>query len=64
MVYDLIDNTWSKSHRGALGKQKAFPSVLQEPNKPELSHDLDGLHHCSLSQPESIRKGSASARHG
>ena len=49
MVDGLGDGAYNKSHHDGLGNEKVFPSVLEEPDKPELSHTPDGLHCCSLS---------------
>ena len=54
-VDGLDDNAWNKSHRGALDEQKVFPSVLEELDEPELSHDPDGLRHRQQSRPEPRR---------
>ena len=40
-VDDLDDDAWNKSHRGVLDEQKVFPSVLEELDEPEPSHDPD-----------------------
>ena len=45
----------SKSHHD-VWDNKVFPSVLEEPDEPELSHTLNELHCHSLSQPESRRR--------
>ena len=49
MVYDLGDSACDKFHHDGLDNKKVFPSVLEEPDKPELSHTPCKLHRCSLS---------------
>ena len=52
-VDGLDDDAWNKSHRSGLDEQKVSLSVLEELDEPELSRDLDGLHHHQQSRPES-----------
>ena len=60
-VDGLDDDTWNKSHRGVLDEQKVSLAVLEELDKPELSHDLDELHRHQRSRPESRERRLTSA---
>ena len=61
MVDGLDDGAWNKFRLGVLDEQKVSLSVLEELDEPELSHDLDGLHHRLRSRPESRERRLASA---
>ena len=61
MVDDLGGDTWNKSHRGVLDKQKASPSVLEELDEPELSPDPDELRRHLQSRSKSRERRLASA---
>ena len=64
MVYSLSNRAWSKSHHGALGEEKVFPSALEEPDEPVPSHALGKPHPYCQFPPKSIWAESASAQIG